>query len=485
MAISETYKSVDRRTRSRPFKQVRDPAVVCAAVAALEGVVVACAFMISALFYHFVLLEIATSEFALGLYIAFAIILGGLYAAFSATAASRFLNGERRRDTTLPFSFFGWTAAFAAMLMIAFLSGTVGDLSRVSLTAAYVLGTPLVVVMRGYVQGVLSQQILQGELRFQKIAMIGERADVVAYLLNSNLWQHGHEVTSTLYLEDALRDGTPQNPLLARFASEALKQGARYIVIAGDIARIDELQALISELKRFSLNVVYAPAAQGKPIEFLDVVPIGPNNTLRVLRKPLSDVAVFFKRMLDVLGAGLGLLLLSPLMLVIAILIKLDSSGPVIYRQVRRGFNGEPFTILKFRSMTVMESGYAMHQAEPSDSRITKIGRFIRATSIDELPQLINVLTGEMSLVGPRPHAIIHDDALGGQLAEYAHRQRIKPGITGWAQVNGYRGVTSTIEQIQGRTSYDLFYIDNCSIFLDLWVLLLTVFSPKTRSNAF
>jgi lipopolysaccharide/colanic/teichoic acid biosynthesis glycosyltransferase len=156
----------------------------------------------------------------------------------------------------------------------------------------------------------------------------------------------------------------------------------------------------------------------------------------------------------------------------------------VIYKQARRGFNGESFMIWKFRSMSVMESGHAMAQAQRGDARVTRIGRFIRATSIDELPQLVNVLLGQMSIVGPRPHAIVHDDALGKVMATYAHRQRIKPGITGWAQVNGFRGETSTYEAVEGRTIHDLYYIDNWSPLLDLWIIILTVISFRTHRNA-
>jgi lipopolysaccharide/colanic/teichoic acid biosynthesis glycosyltransferase len=173
-----------------------------------------------------------------------------------------------------------------------------------------------------------------------------------------------------------------------------------------------------------------------------------------------------------------------PLFLVVAIAIRLDSGGPVIYRQARRGFNGESFMIWKFRSMSVMESGHTMRQAQRGDARITRVGRIIRATSIDELPQLVNVLLGQMSIVGPRPHAISHDDALSKVLATYAHRQRIKPGITGWAQVNGFRGETDTFESVEGRTLHDLHYIDNWSIILDLWILVLTMFSLRAHRNA-
>jgi lipopolysaccharide/colanic/teichoic acid biosynthesis glycosyltransferase len=134
--------------------------------------------------------------------------------------------------------------------------------------------------------------------------------------------------------------------------------------------------------------------------------------------------------------------------------------------------------------MKVTESGRQMTQARRGDPRITRTGRVMRPLNIDELPQLINVLMGEMSLVGPRPHAVQHDDELGHVLASYAHRQRIKPGITGWAQVNGYRGETTTIEQVEGRTRHDLAYIDNWSMLFDCWIMVLTILSPRARHNA-
>jgi lipopolysaccharide/colanic/teichoic acid biosynthesis glycosyltransferase len=134
--------------------------------------------------------------------------------------------------------------------------------------------------------------------------------------------------------------------------------------------------------------------------------------------------------------------------------------------------------------MRVTESGYRMTQAQKDDPRITRIGRLLRSTSIDELPQLVNVFIGQMSLVGPRPHAVSHDEELSRELASYAHRQRIKPGITGWAQVNGFRGETATRRAIEGRVEHDIYYIDHWSIVLDVWILILTVLSPATRRNA-
>lgn len=485
MTIHDSFRTPGLTGSARSLRDLRDPALVCLSIAIFEGALVGVVFMAVALIYHIVLLDTLADGFSIPLYLTYSVIVGSLYAVFSAMSVSRFLRGERRRDTTLPFSVFGWTAAFAITVMIGFLSGVIAELSRVSLTAAYGLGIPLVIFVRSLVLDALGRRIAGGALHFQKIAVVGHRLEVLAFLLQGDLWQHGHSLVSTLYIEDAFEGATPNQDAIADFASNAVRFNARYIVIAGDISRMGEFDTLIAEMKRFSLNVVFAPLAAQKRINFLDVVPIGPSNTLRILRQPLTGTSIIFKRALDLFGATIGLFLLSPVLLMTAALIRLDSAGPAIYRQERRGFNGQSFTIFKFRTMTVMEPGTAMRQAERTDLRITRIGRFLRASSIDELPQLINVLRGDMSLVGPRPHAIIHDDALGAQLADYAHRRRIKPGITGWAQVNGYRGATSALAQMQGRTRYDLYYIDNYSIFFDLWVLLLTVFSPKTRQNAF
>lgn len=486
MSIADNYNTVSREQDALVIdRQDHAPAILCLTIAALEGILVGLFFLLAVITYHFGLLETPTTALAWDLYIVASIILGTVYGGFSATAAGRFLKGDRQPETTLPFTFFSWTAAFAVTLMVAFLSGTIGDLSRVSLTTAYTLGISLVVAMRSSVNAILSKQISRGALRFQKIAVIGERTNVVKYLLEGDLWKHGQTLTGALYLEDITKNGNFNAQAVTEFARKATAEGAEHIIIAGDVSNITELNLLVAQLKRFSMNVVFALVAGKERLNFHDVVPIGPNNTLRVLRKPLNALSLFLKRALDLTGAITGLVLLSPLLLIVAILIKIDSPGPVIFKQARRGFNGQPFMIFKFRSMRVLEPGTNMRQAQRGDSRTTKIGRFIRATSIDELPQLLNVLIGEMSLVGPRPHALSHDDELAQKMEDYAHRQRIKPGITGWAQVNGYRGETRTMDQMQGRTLYDLHYIDNWSIFSDLWVILLTIFSPKTRQNAF
>jgi Undecaprenyl-phosphate glucose phosphotransferase len=192
------------------------------------------------------------------------------------------------------------------------------------------------------------------------------------------------------------------------------------------------------------------------------------------------------KRGMDV-GAALALIvLLAPLLAMVAMLIKLDSRGPVLFRQKRHGFNNEPIQVLKFRSMTTFQdSRDEFRQAVRNDPRVTRIGRIIRRTNIDELPQLFNVLWGDMSMVGPRPHAVAHNDMYADQIRSMSRRHNVKPGITGWAQVNGLRGETDTIEKMRKRVEYDLYYIDNWSFVFDLKIMVMTLLSKNSYENAY
>jgi Undecaprenyl-phosphate glucose phosphotransferase len=222
--------------------------------------------------------------------------------------------------------------------------------------------------------------------------------------------------------------------------------------------------------------------------QVLDSRRYGDIGTFRVMGKPLDEVAALVKRIEDVVIAVFCLLVTLPLMLVIALWIKLDSRGPVLFRQKRLGASNLPFDLLKFRSMFVEQTDPLGHQlTRAGDPRITRVGRFLRSTSLDELPQLINVLRGEMSLVGPRPHPLAANAAgvsYARAISEYPIRHRVKPGITGWAQVNGWRGETTTIEQIRRRVEHDLYYIENWSLTFDLLILGRTVFVVLSRANA-
>jgi putative colanic acid biosynthesis UDP-glucose lipid carrier transferase len=218
---------------------------------------------------------------------------------------------------------------------------------------------------------------------------------------------------------------------------------------------------------------------------------IGPRHGTREYSEPYTNLAlrgghVDPKRSLDILFAAAGLLVVAPLLLLIAVLIRLNSPGPALFRQTRKGLNGVPFRIYKFRSMRVQEDGPIIHQATRNDTRVTRIGRWLRRTSLDELPQLINVLQGEMSLVGPRPHALAHDEYYAREIPAYTARFAVRPGITGWAQVNGARGETPRILDMERRVALDLAYIRNASVRAYLKILVRTVLVEFThRRNAF
>ncbi len=231
----------------------------------------------------------------------------------------------------------------------------------------------------------------------------------------------------------------------------------------------------------------------------VNLVPVGPSSdlfqlpshtigdtvTVELQRGPRTLFDRATKRVLDMIFSASALALLIPLFIMTAIAIKLDSPGPVIFWQRRAGFNGRKFYIMKFRTMSVLEDGETVTQAKRKDSRVTRVGYWLRRTSIDELPQLFNVLRGNMSMIGPRPHALAHDTEFGQLVANYAYRHHVKPGITGWAQVNGFRGRTCTVSDVEKRLELDLWYIDNWSLALDFKITLMTIIEIAKGENAY
>lgn len=198
-----------------------------------------------------------------------------------------------------------------------------------------------------------------------------------------------------------------------------------------------------------------------------------------------STWQIAVKHGFDKIVALLALSVLSPLLMLIVLLIKLDSKGPVLFRQTRNGYGNVEFGILKFRTMYVMEDGHNAKQAERNDSRITKIGNILRKTSLDELPQLINILTGDMSLVGPRPHPVALNEKFRPLIQTYNQRCMMRPGLTGLAQISGYRGPTETTEQMEGRIEKDIEYIREWNLWLDIKIILLTPFLGLLSKDAF
>ena len=240
-----------------------------------------------------------------------------------------------------------------------------------------------------------------------------------------------------------------------------------------------------ASLSELPLGIHIVPVDALNALASLQIAEFDSLQTIQVYRPPLSMFELCIKRAFDFTLALIGLIMLSPLFLIVSMAIKFDTAGPVFFRNTRHGFNNEKIRVFKFRSMTIIEDGGQFTQATRDDPRVTSIGRIIRRTNIDELPQLINVLRGEMSLVGPRPHATAHNALFNEIIAPFSRRHNVKPGITGWAQVNGYRGATDVLEKMQRRIEHDLYYIDNWSFLFDLKIILMTLFSKRAYLNAY
>jgi len=204
-----------------------------------------------------------------------------------------------------------------------------------------------------------------------------------------------------------------------------------------------------------------------------------------VCETPFTGLNGMIKLVSDVVLSVLILALILPLLLIIAVAVKLTSPGPVIFKQRRYGLDGREIIVYKFRSMTVTEDGPTIQQARKGDARITPLGRFLRKTSLDEFPQFFNVLQGRMSIVGPRPHAVAHNELYRKLIKGYMLRHKVKPGITGWAQVNGFRGETETLEKMSGRIEFDLEYLRNWSLRLDLYIIAKTAWVIFFRKDAY
>ena len=240
----------------------------------------------------------------------------------------------------------------------------------------------------------------------------------------------------------------------------------------------------VMRLRVLPVQIHVCPGRITYELDKSEVVDLGGIPMLKILARPLEKGGWLIKQIEDLLVAGMIVLLISPLLLLIAIAIKLDSRGPVIYTQKRGGFNSRTFNMYKFRTMR-HDPGAPLVQAKPKDPRITRVGSFLRKHSLDELPQFFNVLKGDMSIVGPRPHALQHDEEFSKIISQYIARLRVRPGITGWAQINGFRGLTDTPEKLMKRLEYDLYYIDHWSLWFDLRIILRTVFISISDKTAF
>ncbi len=264
--------------------------------------------------------------------------------------------------------------------------------------------------------------------------------------------------------------------------------GARIdqVWIALPLKEQDKVESLLYALRHNAVDIRLVPDIFGFRLLNHSVTEVAGFPVMNLSATPMVGVNRLVKAMEDRLLALLILFLISPLMLLIALGVKLTSSGPILFKQKRLGWDGQPFKVYKFRSMVVHQEGSGqITQASRCDERVTPFGAFLRQTSLDELPQFFNVLLGTMSIVGPRPHAIEHNEQYKDLVDDYMLRHKVKPGITGWAQINGWRGETDTLEKMRKRVEYDLYYIENWSLWFDLRIILLTVFKGFINKNAY
>jgi putative colanic acid biosynthesis UDP-glucose lipid carrier transferase len=286
-----------------------------------------------------------------------------------------------------------------------------------------------------------------------------------------------------------VRDGVGGVPVMTDLRELKRRVHAREVDemwLALPLSQERAIQRIVREFRNDFVNLRFLPDVRSMTLLNRSVTEVLSMPAINLAARPISDPQLWPKFVFDRVFALAVLIPLLPLFIVLGIAVKLSSPGPVLFRQKRRGIDGREFNIFKFRTMKVDSDGAAfVRQASRNDPRITKVGAFLRRTSLDELPQFLNVLRGKMSVVGPRPHAIEHDDLYKDLVEGYMYRYRIRPGITGWAKVNGYRGETRKVEKMEARVKFDLFYIQNWSFWFDIKIILITLVKGFVGRNAF
>jgi Undecaprenyl-phosphate glucose phosphotransferase len=386
--------------------------------------------------------------------------------------------------------FFLWNVTFLWLLALGFLAKTTDVYSRGAIILFYAAGLPAILLLRSALVHAVVLGSKFGLVSAQRVFLIGGEADVEAFVRRYRPWDIGLHIVGVAPLSDIPESASAATRKAAlardiRQTVEATRSCAPDAVfVIAPWSETELIDLCVEELLTIPVEIHLGPERILDRFDHVRICKLGAMTTLQITRAPLSMFEVLQKRAFDIVLSATALVLLAPLLACVALLIRLESGGPVLFRQRRYGFNQQPFRIMKFRTMTTLDDGDVVPQATRNDERVTPVGRWLRQFNIDELPQLINVLKGDMSLVGPRPHALSHDREYEQKIALYARRHNVRPGITGWAQVNGFRGETDTDEKMRRRVDHDLYYIDNWSPWLDIRILLLTLFSHRSYRNA-
>jgi Undecaprenyl-phosphate glucose phosphotransferase len=381
-----------------------------------------------------------------------------------------------------------WFTTGLLLAFFAFLLKIGVAYSRGAFVVFYFLAPVGLLAARKLTKVALASAVSRGAVGRRDVVLLGDIDEITALEPHDLLAFFGAAEVDRFTLsqdEDPLVRVSTDIRVINSVANFIRANNCREILLAvpwGDVARMEFIREhikalpvsarLLPDIRVRSLSN-YAASARQRVL------------AIEIQRAPLSGAERLVKRGMDIVVATVALVFFLPVMALTAIAIRLDGHGPIIFRQHRKGFNGKHFVMFKFRTMIVQENGPVMVQASRNDPRVTAIGRLLRAASIDELPQLLNVLKGDMSLIGPRPHALAHDNKFEQILSDYAFRHHVKPGMTGWAQCNGARGATPSIEHIAERVRLDLWYINNWSLWLDVQVLIKTLFEVLRKRNAY
>jgi len=411
-------------------------------------------------------------------------------------AVSNLFRGEYRLPNFFSFKPHGrrtiqlWNVTLIALLMLGFLAQISVDYSRGWVVLFYCATLAGLIVLRFAIVRVTALARAAGLVSAQRIFLIGTGAQIGAFLHHYEPWLLGVAIVGCRFITplaaatpDAERRATLDRDLAEAVASvRSLEPDAIFLLVPW--SSTETIERCADTFLTLPVAIHLGAEQILHKFEEVELSRLGPLTSLQLTRLPLSRFEVVQKRLFDLVFAALALIASTPLLVLAAILVKLDSPGPVFFVQRRYGFNQQPFRIIKFRTMRTLDDGAVIRHASVNDPRVTRIGRWLRRWNIDEIPQLFNVLTGDMSLVGPRPHALSHDHEYERRISLYARRHNVKPGITGWAQIHGYRGETDTDEKMRHRVEHDLFYIDNWSLWLDLKIIARTALSPAAYRNA-
>ncbi len=384
-----------------------------------------------------------------------------------------------------------WNVTFVCLLIVGFVAKVTDFYSRGWFVLYYASGLLALLALRYIAVQLVHRSAAAQLISIKRVFLVGSAQEIERFLAAYEPRRGGIDIAGCRFLSETALSGTPiaRQKALRRELDGILpsirqvEPDAIFIITSwSDQAVID---GCIEALLTLPAEIHLGPGHALQKYTNAQLARLGPIASLQLVRLPLSRFELLQKRAFDLLLSTLGLVALAPLLAAIAVLVKLDSPGPIFFRQRRYGFNQKAFRIIKFRTMVTLDDGGVVPQATQDDPRVTRVGRWLRAWNLDELPQLINVVRGEMSLVGPRPHALSHNREYEHIIARYAGRHNVKPGITGWAQVHGVRGETDTPDKMQMRVEYDLFYIENWSLARDFIILVWTVVSPTAYRNAY